>query len=69
MADPTILSQYCLVEDFDAVTQVCSAPFYGPVQAGLPPLSVEDGLLISAAIGGAWAIGFMIRQSRKTVST
>jgi hypothetical protein len=34
-----------------------------------PPMSAADGLLISAAIGSCWAIGFLVRMIRRTAGT
>jgi len=61
----TVLVQYCKVEDYDASTGVCSAPFFGPVSSFPPPLDAAEGLLISAAIVGCWSVGYMIRQARR----
>lgn len=55
---------YCPPEAIDAVTQQCSAPQWIDLPALLPPLSVEDGLKISAAIAGIWAIGYTGRLFR-----
>lgn len=62
---PVLLVQHCLSQDYDAATGVCAAPFWSAQSGGLPPLSVVDGLAISAAIGGCWAIGFVIKSARK----
>lgn len=65
MEEEIILVLHCKASDYDASTGVCAYPFYGPASSFPPPLGVEDSLLISAAIGGAWAVGYMIRQARR----
>lgn len=63
-----LLTVYCKASDYDATTGQCAAPFYGPHEGLLPNLSATDGIEISGAIIGAWAIGFMIKQGRKAAS-
>lgn len=62
-----VLIPYCRAIDFDPHTGVCSAPFYGPPPAGLPPLTAAEGLQLSSVIIGLWAIGFVIKQARRPV--
>jgi len=63
----TVLVAHCLPQDFDAATQTCTAVFWGPTSHLLPPMSVGDALQVTVVIAGAWAIGYMIRQSRRAV--
>lgn len=63
--EETVLTLYCKQADFDASTGQCVAPFYGPAPMLIPPMSAQDGFEISVVIAGAWAIGYMIRQSRR----
>lgn len=55
---------YCDPAAVDAVTGQCSAPQWIDFPALLPPLSVDDGLKISAAVGGIWALGYLGRLIR-----
>lgn len=68
MIDPVLVMQ-CLAQDFDAMTQTCSAPFWSVASSFPPPMSIEDALLISAGIGTLWGIGHMIRQSRRAAAS
>ena len=68
MEGEPLMQQYCKASDFDAATGVCAAPFWGPSQGLLPDLSAADGVAISAAIIGAWAIGFVIKQARRSIN-
>lgn len=68
MSDP-VLVMHCLAADFDAATQTCAAPFWSVASSFPPPMSIEDALLISAAIGGLWGLGHMIRQSRRAAAS
>jgi len=65
--EEVVLTLYCKASDFDAAAGVCTHPFYGPAPMLLPPIDVQEGLLLSAAIAGMWGIGFMIRQSRRVM--
>lgn len=64
-----LLTVYCKAVDFDALTGQCAAPFFGPTQGWLPNLSAAEGIEISGAILGAWAIGFVIKQGRRIASS
>ena len=64
--EETVLVQYCKASDYNAETNVCAAPFYGVHEGLLPALSAADGVLISASIMSAWAIGFMVKQGRRS---
>lgn len=55
---------YCPAESVDAITGQCSAPQWIDFPALLPPLSVEEGLKVCAAVGGAWALGYVGRLIR-----
>ncbi|MDR2872065.1 MAG: hypothetical protein LBV45_06015 [Xanthomonadaceae bacterium] len=65
MSDSPVYIQYCHSSDFDAATQVCAYPFWGPSSSFPPPLGVVDALEICVYIVGLWGIGFMIRQARR----
>lgn len=63
-----MLYQACALDDFDTQTGVCSHPVWVDAAPGLlPPLSVADGLLISSAIVGVWAVGFGFKIVRKFI--
>ncbi|WP_407351564.1 hypothetical protein [Luteimonas sp. R10] len=68
METDELLVPYCKAADYNATTGECVAVFWGP-KPGLPALSVAEGIALSAVIGGAWAIGFFIKQARRTTST
>lgn len=55
---------YCPQEAIDTVTGACSAPQWVEFPSLLPPLTVEQGFQISAAIGAAWALGYIGRLIR-----
>ncbi|TDB26197.1 hypothetical protein ATCM_00050 [Stenotrophomonas sp. ATCM1_4] len=67
--DETVLVAHCKASDFDAATQTCAAVFWGPTQSFPPPMSVGEGISLSAVIAGAWAIGYMIRSARRAAGT
>lgn len=62
------LVQYCKAADYNAATGECVAPFYGPASSFPPALDVVEGIQVSAVIIGAWAIGFYIKQARRTAN-
>lgn len=63
--EPVVYSA-CPLANFDAVTGVCSNPVWLQAAPGmLPPLSVQDGILISTAIVSVWAVGFGFKMLRK----
>ncbi|PJK12478.1 hypothetical protein CO613_11450 [Lysobacteraceae bacterium NML07-0707] len=64
-----LLVMYCKASDFDAVTHTCTAPFFGAAPSLVPRLSAAEGLELSIAIIGCWAIGFMVKQARHVTST
>ncbi|PPT93279.1 hypothetical protein XaraCFBP7407_18755 [Xanthomonas arboricola pv. arracaciae] len=65
--ESTVLVAHCKASDFDASAQTCAAVFWGPSSSFPPPMDVGEGISVSAVIAGAWAIGYMIRQSRRAV--
>lgn len=67
--ESTILVLHCKASDFNAATGQCAYPFYGPAPSLLPAIDVQDGLALSGAIAGMWAVGFMIRQCRRVMAT
>lgn len=67
--EDTILVLHCKATDYNAATGQCAHPFYGPTSMLLPPIDVQEGLLLSAAIASMWGIGFMIRISRRILGT
>lgn len=60
MSGPTLFVA-CKAEDYDVQTGTCSAPFYTLPPSFIPYLSASDGLMISAAIVGTWALGVVFR--------
>lgn len=68
MIDP-VLVMHCLASDFDAATQTCAHPFWSVASSFPPPMSIEDALIISSAIGALWGIGHMIRQARRAAAS
>ncbi|MEO7702917.1 MAG: hypothetical protein ABIZ04_27100 [Opitutus sp.] len=67
----TELTLYCHEADYNTSTQVCAAPYYGPVinSGWLPPLSIADAQSIAVAILMLWATAFIFRQIRKFIET
>ncbi len=63
----TELAQYCHEADFTPATGTCAAPYWGPVSAGLPPLSIADAQSIALAICLLWAVAFGFRRLTKMV--
>jgi hypothetical protein len=61
------MQQFCNAADFDAATQTCAAPYWAVAYGGLPPLSVEDALLIAGATWALWAVAWLIRPFAKTL--
>jgi hypothetical protein len=57
-----MLVSTCPADNFDASTQTCSEVQWVEYDGGLPPLSLTDGVEISGAILGCWAIGYTIRS-------
>jgi hypothetical protein len=49
-------------------TATCSAPEWAVMPGLLPPLSVDDALLIGSAILAAWGLGVAGRMLRRYVS-
>ncbi|MGV7173821.1 hypothetical protein [Xanthomonas axonopodis] len=68
--DPVVQTQTlvltCKVEDFDASTGQCAAPFYSHPPTLFPYLSVTDGLQIAFAIVGTWTVGLVARLIIRT---
>jgi hypothetical protein len=64
-----VLVAHCAIENFDAVTQTCTAVFWSVSPSFPPPMSIADALKISGAIGACWGIGHMIRQSRRAAAS
>lgn len=67
MSDTVTLQQFCAAANFDAATQTCSAPYWAVAYGGVPPLSVEDALLIGGATWGLWAVAWIMRPLVKTL--
>jgi len=63
-----VLVQVCPPEAFDVATQICAGPVWVEYAGGLPPLSAADGIEISGAILGTWALGFVIRSLRAAIN-
>lgn len=61
MTDTVTLQQFCAAADFDAATQTCTSPFWAVAYGGVPPLSVEDALLLAGATMGLWATAWVVR--------
>ncbi|WP_199099481.1 hypothetical protein [Dyella sp. ASV21] len=56
----------CAPENIDTATLTCSHLEWVNYAGGLPPLSAADGAVISGAIAAVWAVGYLVRISRKT---
>lgn len=60
-----MLVQGCALDDFDASTGTCAAPVWIDQPGLLPPLPVEQGLLVSGAmitvVAGAWSLKYVRR--------
>ena len=61
------LQQFCNAADFDAATQTCSAPYWAHAFGGVPPLSIEDAMLIAGATWGVWALAWILRPLARTL--
>jgi hypothetical protein len=56
----------CKVEDYNATTEVCAAPFYTyPPSSVLPALTLADAQALSVAIAYLWAVAWGIRRLKK----
>lgn len=62
-----VLVQSCLVEDYDTVTHVCSAPFYTFPASPFPQLSLQDAQAIGLQIALLWAVAWCFRALRKAL--
>ena len=60
-----VLTPFCHAENFDPVTNTCSAVSWGPYQGALPPLPADDALIIAAGIIACWAVGFKVRAMKR----
>lgn len=67
MPTEQFLVPYCKADDYNAITGDCSAVFWGP-KPGLPAFSAAEGAALAAVIAGIWAIGYFIKQARKSTS-
>ena len=61
----TVLVLHCKASDYDASTGQCAYPFYGPVSNFPPPMDIGESILICAAIGSLWGLGYMIKLSAR----
>lgn len=61
------LQQFCDQANFDPELQTCSAPYWAYAFGGVPPLSVEDALLIASATWGLWAVAWIIRPLARSL--
>lgn len=61
----------CELADYNPTTGECAAPYYTENLPGsvLPPLSLEEGAAIGAAILFAWAVAFVFKAARKALET
>lgn len=59
----------CPEDQFNVETQTCAAPAWALFYpGGLPPLTIAEGLQIGGAILSVWAIAYVVRVVRTTVS-
>lgn len=61
------LQQFCESANFDTATQTCSAPYWAHAFGGVPPLSIEDAMLIGSATWGLWALAWILRPIVRTM--
>jgi hypothetical protein len=59
--------QTCADVDYDAITGVCAHPVWDTQPSLLPPLSAEDGSLLTAAIALVWITGAVFRWVREAL--
>ena len=61
------LVQLCMPADFNAATQTCAAPFFGPVPSAFPVLSIADAQTIGLSIALLWGVAYAIRMVRRAL--
>ena len=61
----TQLVQYCEDTDFNATTQTCAAPYWGPASTGFPALSISDAQAIASAMCPAWGTAWIFRRIKR----
>lgn len=61
----------CDLPDYNPATGECSAPYFTEQLPGsvLPPLTLEEGAAIGAAILLCWAVAFALKAARKALDT
>jgi hypothetical protein len=56
----------CKVEDYNATTEECAAPFYTfPPSSVLPPLTLGDAYTLGTAVALLWASAWTIRRLKR----
>lgn len=60
----------CDLADYNATTGECSAAYFTEQAPGsvLPPLTVEQGAVIGAAILLVWAVAWCFKQAARTLN-
>jgi hypothetical protein len=61
------LVQVCLEADYDAATATCTSPYYAPMEAGWPALSLEGAQEIGAACALLWSLAWVFRRLKKQI--
>lgn len=63
----------CDLDDYNPATGECAAPYFTeiapPSPSVLPPLTVEEGFLVSGAILLVWAIAWTFKAAKKALDT
>lgn len=67
MSDTVTMQQFCNAADYTAATQTCASPYWAVAYGGVPPLSVEDALLIAGATMALWATAWILRPLVQTL--
>ena len=61
MPDTVTMQQFCDAANYSAETQTCAAPYWATAYGGVPPLSVDDAVLIAGATYALWATAWILR--------
>lgn len=67
MSDTVTMQQFCDAANYVAETNTCTAPYWAVAYGGVPPLSVDDALLIASATWALWAAAWIVRPFIKTL--
>lgn len=57
----------CNAADYDAVTQTCASPFYGPAPTTFPTMTITDAQEIGMAMALLLVTAWCIRQCARAL--